>query len=496
MLNFNSVGTAFNKMKKYGSICYKMGRHDSSIRFVKAASWWAYYFNLAFSDEHLERITHDLSKRVKDTAIDYVPQTNNAVFFDSFAFDHRGLTQQYIRALMSMKYNLLFLTDAAADSNVSKGIYGELQSYSASRIVNIPSELLGIKRAQFIYDTIVGFQPCKVFMHLMPDAVETLMAMHALPSSIDRYQINLTDHTFWLGTTALDYSFEFRPYGMKASKDYRLIEEPRLLLCPYYPIIEKIPFSGFPFEKKKDDVVVFSGGSSYKFIDAEATYAQMVKRVLDEIPDVIWVHAGDGVNVIEDMLYKVMDETYRSRVYLLGHRNDIAEIFNHCDIYVNSYPVGGGLMSLYAAYYGKPILSLKSRSVDGVVGQLHPIKLSFDTMDAFCEEMHKLVRDNAYRVSKGEQVHRCIITEGFFNDLFSKLCTSHTNVLPYELSDKVVLPAVDKKIEYENRTGECVKRIVTILKWRAVFVSLLFIRPTFRYYIPKIKRKLNVLCHS
>lgn len=45
-------------------------------------------------------------------------------------------------------------------------------------------------------------------------------------------------------------------------------------------------------------------------------------------------------------------------VFLIGDRHDINEVFKHSDIFLNTYPIGGGLMTQYAAANSKPILSL------------------------------------------------------------------------------------------------------------------------------------------
>ena len=38
-----------------------------------------------------------------------------------------------------------------------------------------------------------------------------------------RYQVNLTDHAFWLGTYAFDYCLEFLDFGAIVSREYRHI---------------------------------------------------------------------------------------------------------------------------------------------------------------------------------------------------------------------------------------------------------------------------------
>jgi hypothetical protein len=471
---------------------------NACIKYLKSAAWWAYFFNIAFKDEILEALTKQISLKIKKSFESYVPNKDNIVFYDSFAFDHRGLTQQYIRALMAQNKNLLFITDAQNNAPISQEIFHELNGYSKAKIIHVPSQISGLKRSQFIYEQIVLFGSSKVLMHLMPNAVEVLVAMHALPKAITRYQVNLTDHTFWLGTTALDYSLEFRPKGMKNSEVGRGIEKSHLLLCPYYPIIDDIPFEGFPFEKKQDDIVVFSGGASYKFVDPKASFAQIIKCVLDENSNAVWVHAGDGMDVIRRLLLEIMDDSYFKRIHLIGVRNDIAEVFNHCDIYCNSFPMGGGLMCLYAAHYGKPMLSLKGNNsgISNIVSQLRQVSLESNNMDELCQEAHKLISDENYRFSRGEEVRSCIVDERWFNETVASLLETNTNILHYTEYEKAELPSMEEKCDYEDRTGECTKKTVGNLRWRSVLLSPLFLRPTCDFYRGKIIRKTHKILHQ
>lgn len=492
------VCNIYTRIKRLAKTCLWLGMDNACIKYLKSAAWWAYFFNIAFKDELLEILTKQLALQIQKCSNSYIPDKDNIAFYDSFAYDHRGLTQQYIRAIMAQNKHLLFITDAQTDAPLSQGIFQELHSYPKAKIIHIPSNVIGIKRCQYIYDQLVLFCPSKVLMHLMPNAVEALVAMHALPKSVTKYQVNLTDHTFWLGTTALDYSLEFRPKGIKISEVGRGIEKPQLLLCPYYPIIDAIPFAGFPFEKKQGDVVVFSGGSSYKFIDSNMVYARIVKRILDENPNAIWVHAGDGMDIIQGMLLEIMDESYFKRIHLLGVRNDIAEVFDHCDIYCNSFPMGGGLMCLYAAHYGKPMLSLKGNNggISNTVSQLRQVSLESNNMDELCQEAHKLISDEHYRLSRGEEVRNCVVDEKWFNETVASLLETNTNILQYTEYEKAELPSMEAKCDYEDRTGECVKKTVGNLRWRSVFLSPLFLRPTCDFYRGKIIRKTHKILHQ
>lgn len=488
-MNTQDVHIIFERLKKVGSFCYKAGRLNQCVKYIKAASWWAYYFNVTFEDDLLENITQKLSRWSLPSNMKYIPNADHYVFYDSFAWDNHGLTQQYIRAIIALNKQLLFITDVQKNNEGSVKIFDELLKYPMAQIVHVPKELNGILRAKYIYDNIIKFHASKVFMHLMPDAIEVLIAMHALPHAIERYQINLTDHTFWLGATALDYSLEFRPRGIRISEVGRKIDKSKLLICPYYPIIEKMPFKGFPFKRKETDVILFSGGSSYKFVDDKASFFKIMKRILKENPNAIWVHAGDNMEIIRHQIFEVMGEQYLKRIYLLGQRNDIASVFENIDIFVNSYPTTGGLMLLYAAHYSKPILAKQGRnnSEDEIISQLKPIQLSFSGDELFAEAS-ELIKDAKYRNLRGKQIRECVIDADGFNSLFRVLIEKNENVLPFKEIEHVELPSMESRCSYETQTSECTNKMVHDLRWRTLYLSPVFIRPVYIYYKNKIKR--------
>lgn len=48
------------------------------------------------------------------------------------------------------------------------------------------------------------------------------------------------------------------------------------------------------------------------------------------------------------------------RFYVLGFRNDIIELFRKVDVYIGTYPIGGGLMTQIAASNNLPVVQYAS----------------------------------------------------------------------------------------------------------------------------------------
>lgn len=86
----------------------------------------------------------------------------------------------------------------------------------------------------------------------------------------------------------------------------------------------------------------------------------------------------------------IRNNGFQRRVFLLGSRRDIHAVFRACDIYMGTYPIGGGLMSQYAAVNGKPILAYASEEcpsafVETVVCHKTRLKITHTDVESFAQ---------------------------------------------------------------------------------------------------------------
>jgi hypothetical protein len=110
--------------------------------------------------------------------------------------------------------------------------------------------------ASQIASDIKSFSPRNILLHLAPWDVVSLMAIANI-SGATKFNINLTDHAYWLGATFIDYNIEFRGYGEVLSLQKRGLKQSQLIRLPYYPIASKYTtFQGFP-ELPSDSVNFF-----------------------------------------------------------------------------------------------------------------------------------------------------------------------------------------------------------------------------------------------
>lgn len=464
------INHLFVKFKQKAKKSLEYGRYNNCLKYVNAACRTAYIFYIGFTDEEIEAMLKQLSGHVqKRETFEGKPR---CVFYDTFSQDAQGLTMQYVDAIIAAGWEMLYLTEFGLEDSRSIRLKQTLNDYPKAKVVYVPRNLSGMNKAQFVYDTIMDYAPDKVFMHIHPSAVEAVTAFYALPKEITKYQINLTDHAYWVGAGCLDYSFEFRDYGASLSVGRRGIPRDRVLLMPYYPMMKATEFTGFPMEAESK-VKIFSGASFYKIMDENDTFFKINKAILDANPQAVTLFAGGG-----DMtMLKGLIEKYglQGRFIPIGQRNDIFECYKHSDIYLSSYPQFGALMAQFAAHASLPILAYansKSGIVEEVVCQKHKESITFNDMDALVTESVRLVNDQEYRKQRGQAMRDCVIDVAEFNQSFKKSVTTGQSQYPMDIDENVKLHYlnVEDKLKLENKTKGYQRSVFTTLGKSGLFV--------------------------
>ncbi len=443
-IRLEDIKGAYEKIKRRALLALEAGETERSIQELECAARTAYQFNFIYADSEAEEILRGISKKLFPTVSTFVPRTDRYVFYDSFGKENRNLTQQYIRALMQLGYEFLYVFERK-DPRYSQTIESDLEGYSKAEIFELDSSLPSSEQACQLYQRLVEYAPSKALLQLLPWAVVALAVFYALPQ-VTKYNINLTDHAFWLGNECLDYNLEFRDYGCTVSLEKRKLKEEQLLLLPYYPVINRKRFEGFPKEVTPDKVLIFSGGAFYKIYGEKGIYFDLVARLLEENPSSVLLYAGDGDR--KPMERFIRKHHFEHRVFLLGNRRDINEVFAAADIYLGTYPFTGGLMSQYAAVNGKPILAYSSLEfatnfVEGIVCHNKPLQITHTDLELFFAYGRCLCEDAEFRKAEGEKLRRCVISpEEFAVEL--------RDVLQKNVSSRVWKP---EKIDYEKFHG-------------------------------------------
>lgn len=495
-LSRQDVVNVYNKLKSKAVLYSNKDNYLLSLKHIIAASNWAYHFNFIYTDNELEL----LLKTIADSSlpvINSLSDSNRFVLLETHGIDNRGLTQQYIRAFMSMEVEFFYIS-IQCDRTKCKDIVNELEAYEKATVLLFDSmELNCIEKSKRILSEIKDYNPSKIFLHLMPWDVVSLMVIHAIHGVI-KYNINLTDHAFWLGATFIDFNLEFRSYGKTVSLEKRNLRESQLLYSPYYPIFSKkaIAFQGFP-QKVKDKIIIFTGGSFYKMFGDNDKFFFIIDSLLDISENLILLIAGAGnLHIIRKKINRLKNS---DRILFLGDRKDISEVFKHCDIYLQTYPVGGGLMCQYASSCSKPILAYGD-SVELNIEQSSILEnrgnniRSFGNIEEFLAYANELICNQDFCKSEGEKNLYLVPTVADFNNRLKQLLHCHYNIWKWKNVSIDYNRVCDLYLDVENNyTNSAVNGLLKNMRFRSFryypMKSFLFICCIMKFLIVKLKKK-------
>jgi len=356
-------------------------------------------FYTEYYDQDVEDFIGILSNQIFPSLSNYSTKESHVVMIDSMAWDYHGLTQQYLRSFMSMDLNILYVMIKSPCK--SDQILRELEEYGKAQVYifdmarqNIVEQLVDL------YHTVVSFSAAHIFLHSFSIIDPILLSALPVPA---KYRINFGDHHCWSGVSCTNYMIEFHNWGATLSYQIKGVSKERIIVQPYYPIEDNVPFCGLP-EVDEHKVIIFSGGASYKIKDKEMTFLKLVLRLLDENPRAVIFYASRD----DDQLFKefIVKNQLQERFFLIGYRSDLKAVFERIDIYLNTYPMGGALMAQYAKKNGRPELCLidYKRNIDDL-----------------CTEAKKLIQDEQHRKNVGAVLKKEILTENDFNHSISKI---------------------------------------------------------------------------
>lgn len=465
------------------------GQYDSALLLIKCLANILFNYNQYYKDDFLEEQMEILMERLFDAGdrpLQSVRADSASIFFyDGVGVDD-GIELIYVKGLVKAGHHVVYLVRESA-----KGKFPILQSWLENyhaEIIYIPVGLSTLQECRYIYEVQNRADIKAGFLYALPYDVAGVMAFMSARNRYVRYRVNFVDHAYWLGgNKAFDYCLEFRDFGAFLSGHYRGIPKEHIIMLPYYPYIDQEKeYEGFPFPVEEGDFIIFSGGTLYKTYDgAENLYYKMVEFCLSEFAHTKFWYAGRGEDR-HTVELKRLQEKYAGRVFWSKEgRDDLFQVLQHVDLYLNTYPVGGGLMLQYAAAAGRvPLIyyrTIESRT-STLVNQ-DRLGIEFDDLEAWKEEAAKLIRDEAYRKSKEQRVlENAIDADIFERNLLKVLREQKTE---YEVSpiDAGGLKEIQKT--YRERFGA---HGVEDVMGKESYLPLLKVCPVIYLYSRMIKK--------
>lgn len=415
----NQIESYINSAKQQISEFMKQGSYSNAMHSIAELGNLMYEYNQSYTDEMLEEVLTDLSGKIfKGNEQEKYTNEKRVLFYDGFGLDTRGLANIYLDALVTLGYEILYVTIKNAENKLPT--VEKILSKGNNKIVYLPNTD-ALNCCRYISDIVNEFSPVCGFLYTTPYDVSGIVAFMHFEKMMVRYMINLTDHAFWLGVKAFDYLLEFRDYGANITTQYRGISKEKLIRVEFYPYInEQHIFAGFPFEKMINDFVIFSGGFLYKTFDKENTYYKMVEHILNTHTNVKFWYAGYGDNT---ELLKLINK-YPGRVFHTDERNDLLEVMKNIDLYLGTYPIAGGLMVQYCVMAGSVPLSLvQDESGYGILKKQKELGIDFESVDKWKAAVDKFIGDDNYRRMLKNNVKGAVISRKEFVNKIAKIMT-------------------------------------------------------------------------
>ena len=471
----------YTKLKLLAKRNIEKERHETSIELISKASELMYNSNFFYMDSELEDLVKKLSESIFNKN-EYKKTSGTILFYDYFSLDNRGLTEQYLNALIKSNYNIVYVSRTGECKN-SKHIYEKIHKYSINNFTVINNKKVCV--AERILKIIKQIVPEIILVHTAPWDVECLMALCSVKSQSLIYNINLTDHAFWLGQSFFDYNFEFRDYGCNISEQYRMINNNQLLKLPFYPIVnDSIKPDELPFNLSGKKLFL-SGGNIDK-VKGDRSFFDIVKFILDKFNDSIFLYLGHGSS---DYFKGFIEQNnYSERFYTLEERKDIVNIFNKSFMYINTYPVSGGLMTQLACKTGKLPITLNCKhypdnNIDELLSIELPFKLVFDDLKEL-EDSITFYVNNPHELEKTHDILKSsLITEMKFNETLYHYLKEPVNLYCYKKYKIDNLPLEEMYISILNEKN----KYNQIMRSRNFFIIFHFIKYSFCYYINRIR---------
>lgn len=397
----------FNSIKK--------NNFEKAMAAISTGSEILYEFNQKYFDEDFENgvvtISNIIRTNIQNEISQFSKDENTVLFYDGFGLDTRGVAKNYLNALKMNGYKIIYVT--------SKNSKGHLQE--TDKILNdseteryyIDFKSSYTNWSKELLDIVLRTVPKAMFYYTTPYDVSGAVVFAIMKGKVDRFLIDLTDHAFWLGVNCNDFFCGSREMSASNQVYERGITRDKLIKLGVNLVIdeEADDHSGLPFDVIQERYI-FSGGALYKTLgDTHNYYYRIIDHILEYNQDTLFLYAGSGDNTeMKKILLK-----YPGRAFLIPERKDFYYLIQNCTLYLNTYPMFGGMMMKYSANAGKLPITLKHENdSDGLLLEQESRKIEYDTYEELIEDVDKLLSNKEYLHAREALLQGSIISEERF----------------------------------------------------------------------------------
>lgn len=440
-LDKNFLISEYETFKRKAFGFYKKNQFEHCLECIQFCGQiaWNYPILYNFCDDELEELMAQIKKKLKVSGLNHQNKNEKTIiFYNSQIVNSGGLTEQYLNYFIEKKYKILFIVPDNKNTKLGSDIIQTIRSNQNIELF-IPRSRKAIKKIKEINEVVRNSEASYAFLHFIPNDVVGYTVFSDLTDR-KRYYIVHNDHTFWFGKGCSDYFLEFRKFGYLLSTKRRLIDSNKIYLLPYYPIIQKTEFQGFPFNPK-GKIIGFSGANLYKYyLDPELKFFKAIKTLIDNNPNFIFCLAGAGDQTI--IRNFIIQNRLQEKFFLLGKRNDFYALIGNIDILFDSYPLKGGLTVLYAVENKKAITGIANDdNASGSFEDFFELKdyRQPQNISDFLAEADKLIKDKQFRTENAAMFRSSKYKRHIFNRTLLKIIERKEKQIGYSHHEKLKL---------------------------------------------------------
>lgn len=448
-----------------------------------------YQFNQKYTDTEFEdgviSIAGHYSSVYSNELNDYIADSNTVLFYDGFGMDIRGVSKNNLNALAKNGYKIIYIIPKTSKDKM-------LTTNKLLEGADVIWEYVDMKSSytRWLDETltvIFKYRPKAMFYYTTPYDVSGAVAFAVMSGKADRFLIDLQDHAFWLGVKCNDYFCGSRQVSASNLLYERGVVKEKILRCGGSVLIDKTEYnhSGLPFDEKSNRFI-FSGGALYKTLgDSELYYYKIVRHILETHKDVFFLYAGEGDTTEMDKITAEFPE----RAFLIKERKDFYYLIEKCTLYLNTYPMFGGMMMKYCANAGKIPVTLKHGDDSNLLYEQEKRKIEYDTYEELIEDVDRLLTDKDYLHQRELLLEGSVISESQFIKDIGSAIENHT--VTFSHTDYRVDTTKFRKEFYERFDFHTVRNNIVYPRDNSLFLSYPWMaRALIKKYSKKLIKKI------
>ena len=423
-LTLDDVRRSYEIIKKDIAHCLDNRKYTKTFSLIDTYAIFSQTINDHFCDKDIEGYLQEIAKGAIGIKQNECNSEDKRIVF----YDQIGTTiclgLQYLRALNKLGYTITYIFESPL-RRVKPELLKEVKELCSSYYVF--EEKSTVELGKRIQDVILKTKAPKLISHFSAEGALGMAVIYSI-LGMEKYRIVPGDHHYYLGVDGYDHFFEYRQFAIKVAHEERCIPLSKIYKLPYYPIISSFcDFQGFP-EETDGKVKILAAGSEYKFHGSN-WFFETSEWILKSHENAVIIFLGGKSSQIENF---VKEKRLEGRFILAGYRKDFVECMKHVDMFLNSYPMGGGLVGLTAINLEKPVIShyeevnALQNSIRSFLGAEEiDSPISYEDDEKMKQYVSKLINDTEFRTLEGRRMKSMAQTEEKFIQMLGDYLKGH-----------------------------------------------------------------------